>query len=55
MVLFDNSDPEEFLLFIQNLNMDLKASGTLNSGANIQYLCTLVHVEALRKFDMLSA
>ena len=31
-----------FLLFICNFNMTLEASGTLKTGANIQYLCTLV-------------
>ena len=55
MALSDNSKPEELLLFIRNFNMTLKASGTLKSGAEIQYLHTLVHGEALRQFDTLSA
>ena len=54
MALFDNSDPEEFLLFFCNFNMNPEASGTLKSGAKIQYLHFLVHVEALHKFDVLS-
>ena len=41
--LFDNGDPEEFLLFIRNFKITLEASGTLKYGANIQYLRTLVH------------
>ena len=53
--LFGNGDPEEFLLFITNFNMNLKASGTIPAGANIQYLRALVRVEALRLFDTLSA
>ena len=27
MALFENGDPEEFLLFVRNLQMKLKASG----------------------------
>ena len=33
--------------------MTLEASGTLASGANIQYLCTLVRGEVLRQLDTL--
>ena len=40
--LFDMGGPEELLFFIRNFNMTIDASGTLVSGANIQYLCTLV-------------
>ena len=53
--LFDNSDPEELLLFIFNSNTTLEASGMLKAGAKIQYLCTLVLVEALCQFDALSS
>ena len=35
--------------------MTLKASVTLKSVANTQYLCTLVRGEELRQFDMLYA
>ena len=55
MSLFDNGRPEEFLLFVRNFNMTLSASGMLEAGANFQYLCTLVHGEALSWFDSLSA
>ena len=54
MALFHNSEPEKFVLFIQKLQMTLKASGTLNASANIQYICTLVHGEALRQLNTLS-
>ena len=53
--LFDNGDPEEFLLFVRNLNMTLAASGTLEVGTKYQYLQTLVHGEALCQFKLLSA
>ena len=53
MSLFDNGDPEEFLLFVRNFNMTLAASRILDTGANIQYLCTIVRGEALRQFDLL--
>ena len=41
MTLFDNVDPEEFLLFQQNCNMTLDTSGTLRAGEkfNICSLC----------------
>ena len=35
--------------------MTIAASGTLDMGAKIQYLCMLVRGEALRKFDSLSS
>ena len=55
MVLFDNRDPDEFLLFSRNLNMNLEVSVTNNPGSEIQYLCTLVRGEVLHQYDMLSA
>ena len=42
MALFDNGNMEEFLLFVSNFNMNIEASGTLVTGANIQYLHMLV-------------
>ena len=38
MELFDNGQPEEFLLFKQNYKMALDAWGTLTAGAKNQYL-----------------
>ena len=55
MALFYKGYPEEFLLFIQNLNMTLEASGTLKTCSKIQYLHTLVHGEALHHFYALYA
>ena len=54
MALFNNGEPEEFLLFIRNFNMNLEASGTLVASTKIQYLSTLVHRELLLQFDMFS-
>ena len=54
MALFYNGDQED-LLFAHNFKMTLEASETLHDAAKIQYLCTPVHTEALRQFDMLSA
>ena len=51
MALFDNGDPEEFLLFIHNFNMTLAASGMLESVSKIQYLRTLLHGETLHQFE----
>ena len=55
MYCFDHGKPEEFLSFIRNFNMTLAASGTLEMDTNIQYLCTIVHGEVLRQFDLISA
>ena len=55
MSLFDNNKQEEFLLFMRNFNMNLEASGTMETGAKIKYLRMLVRGEALRQFDSLSA
>ena len=55
MALFDNSEPEELLLFVGYLNMNLGSSVTLVPGKNIKYLCTLLNGELLRQFDMLYA
>ena len=40
---------------MRNFNMTLAASGMLDTGTKIQYLCSLVRGEALRQFDLLSA
>ena len=40
--LFDHGYPEEFLLFIRNFKMNLVATGTLDTDAEIHYICTLV-------------
>ena len=53
--LFGNGNPEEFLFFVCNFNMTLTESGTLEEGAKVQYLLTLVSGEALRQFDLLSS
>ena len=55
MFLFENGDPEEFLLFVRNFSMTLVVSGTLEMGANIQYLCPLVRGKVLHNFDLFSA
>ena len=51
MNLFDNGDPEELFLFMRKFNMTLSESGTLATGAKIQYFCSLVHGEVLCQFD----
>ena len=42
MALFDNGNPEEFLLFFFNFNMTLVESGTLGTDTKVHYLITLV-------------
>ena len=51
MSLFNHGKPEEFLFLIQNLNTNIEATGTLDTDAKIQYLCTLVRGEAFCQFD----
>ena len=53
--LFDNGDMEMFFFFISNFQMTLEDSGTLVAGTNIQYICMLVHGEALHQIYMFSA
>ena len=55
MSLFENSESEEFLLFVKSFNMTLTQSGALQADAKYQYLRTLVREEVLRQFDLLSA
>ena len=54
MYLFDNGDPEEFLLLLRNFNTNIAEIGTLDMGANIHHLLTLVSEEASHQFDSLS-
>ena len=43
MSLFDHGEPEEFLLFIRNFNMNIEATGTLETDEKIHYLRTLLY------------
>ena len=51
MTFFDNSKPEDFLLFVQNINMKLNASVTITSNKKLQYLHTILCVEVMLHFD----
>ena len=55
MSFFDNGNLEEFLFLMRNFSMTSTASGTLETGAKVQYMGPLVRGEALRQFDLLSA
>ena len=54
MSLFDNGELEEFLLFVRKFNMNILASGTLETGTKVQYFCTLFCGDALHQFDLFS-
>ena len=54
LALFDNGDPEEFLLFVRNFQITLEASVLLTSSANIKSICMLLYVEALHQLGTLS-
>ena len=53
--LFDHGEPEDFLLFFRNFQINLAATGTLETEDKVQYLRKLVRGEALRQFDLLYA
>ena len=53
MALFENSKSEEFLLFIRNFQLIVKAPGVLASSTKIQHVCTLLHGEALHQLGNL--
>ena len=53
MSLVGNGEPETFLLFVCNFNMNFVATGILETGAKIQYIHTLVCGEASHHFDLL--
>ena len=55
MALFDNENPEYFLLFVGNFNMNLEASGIIYTSLKAQYIRTLVHGEELCQFDTMSS
>ena len=55
MSVFDNGDPEEYLLLVHKFNMNIAVLRDLDMGTNMQYLCTLVHGEALHQFDSFSS
>ena len=42
MALFENGEPEEFLLFMRNFNMTLVESGMMSMGTEIKYIRNLV-------------
>ena len=54
MCLFDNFNLEEFLLFMNNFNINIVAIGALETGVRIQYRCKIVRGEALRQFGLFS-
>ena len=54
MSLFDHSEPEEFLLFVQNFQMILADMGILETESMVQYHRKLVHGEALCQFDLMA-
>ena len=51
MVLFDNGNTEESLLFVKNFNMMIISSGTLAANARLQYIRILLRGKVLSKFD----
>ena len=55
IALFENGEPEEFLLFVCNFNMTLTASQMLKTAGKVQYLLMIIGGEALRQFYPMSS
>ena len=53
MTLFDKGNPEEFLLFMKNLKMTIKALVNLTTRTNIMNPLTILHGEAIYQFNTL--
>ena len=53
--VFDNGNPEGFLLFMSNFNMNLAVTRIMDTGTKIQYLSIIVHGIALCQFESFSA
>ena len=53
MALFDNGNPEEFLLFVWNFQMTLEESGYIAASINIRSLPTMLRGEVLHQLDVL--
>ena len=53
MSLFDHGETEEFLSFICNFQMNLAATGTLDTEAQVQYLSKIFLGEVLRQFYLM--
>ena len=54
MDLFDDRDPEEFLLFVQNFQMNFETLGTLSDSGNTQFLYVLLCGKVLSQLGTLS-
>ena len=55
IALFNNGDPEYFLLFVYNFNKTLAVSGMLWKDVKVQYLHMIFRGEALYQFGFLSS
>ena len=51
MLLFENSEPEEFLLLLHNVYMLIEASVVITADGTIQYLYTMFCWKALNGFE----
>ena len=51
MTLFDNGNPEEFFLFMQNFKMTPEALDKLFSSVKLHYLPTVLHGKAPCQID----
>ena len=49
MAIFNNVQPDEFLLFIKDFRRTLEDTGAILTSGHIHYLCSLIHREALHK------
>ena len=55
ITIFENGAPEELRQFLTNVNKAIKVTGAMTVAVRINFLRTLLHVEALQEFDILAS
>ena len=55
ITIFENGAPEELLQFLTNGNKAIKVTGAMTAAVRINFLRTLLRVEALQEFDILAS
>ena len=53
MSLFDHKNSEQFLLLVRNFKATFAATGTLETEAKFQYLCTIFCGKELYQFELI--
>ena len=51
MTTFENEQPEDFLMLMNNFKTAIEGTGTISVAGRINYLHTMLRGEALKEFD----